>query len=312
MWERNWRFIRRTWWRLIVLALLVVAGFLPGALTYEGNARWFLMGTGVATAFWIAVIMVLVLSGTVGACSGLLAETWVADEPRRMSRHGWRIVNGLSLRANMDIDHIAIGSSGVLVVETKYSEHAWPVGIAGDQFMANRLADAVAQVSRNAKDVARHEDFKRAIGGAPVRPVLVVDSSEPPPDGAREWIEIGGVTIVRAPHLRRWIRTLEDDALDAEIVVRVWTELAKHADRRGERDVRARPTMSQSPNGSSPCGLIHLVDIWAMAVATPAVVLSFPRASRMPRLQWFIGGVCAACVVLVLVGIAVVLRVLLP
>ncbi|HEX6597396.1 MAG TPA: hypothetical protein VF045_10695, partial [Acidimicrobiales bacterium] len=55
IWGRSRRFVKRARWRLGVLFVLVVAGFLPAALISEGNARWFVMGTGVATAFWITV-----------------------------------------------------------------------------------------------------------------------------------------------------------------------------------------------------------------------------------------------------------------
>lgn len=316
--ERNRRFVRRAWWRLGVLFLLVVAGFLPAARMSDGNARWFVMGIGLATAFWITVIAVLALSGTMSAYSGLLSETSVADELRRWRRRGWRVVNGLTLRANMDIDHIAVGPPGVLVVETKYSDHAWPVGSAGDPFMAGRLAAAVTQVLRNAKDVARHEDFKRAIGGALVRPVLVVDSSEPSPHNAPEWLTTDGVTIVPARHLPKWLGTLDGDTLDAERVVRIWTELSAHADRRDKCDGSPRPTMSQitqrvlaAPAGflaatSIVSGMAGVLDLWTVAVAAPAAVLSVPRRYRNPRLRWFLGGVCIGCVGAVAIGIAVV------
>lgn len=324
IWERSGRFVRRASWRLGVLFVLVVAGFVPAALAADGNARWFVMGFGVATALWITVMAVLSLSGTLGAYSGLVGETWVADELRRLRRRGWRIVNGLSLRGKMDIDHIAVGPPGVLVVETKHSEHAWPVGCPGERFMADRLAAAMAQVTRNAKDVSRHEEFKRVIGGAPVRPVLVVDSSEPSPDDAPEWLDTDGVTIVRARHLQKWLGTLNGDALDAERIVRIWTELSQHADRRDKRDARPVPTITQitQQNFAAPAGflaatfavsaLADVLDLWTVAIVAPAAILSFPRPQRDPRLRWFLGGVWAGCLLSLVVGIAVVAGALLP
>ncbi len=96
----------------------------------------------------------------------------------------------------VDIDHIAVGPAGILVVETKHSDDSWPLGTAASPFMVRRLADAKDQARRNASDVGHHEEFRRAIAEAPVVPVLVLHSAAPAADSLH-WLEERGVTIVQ-------------------------------------------------------------------------------------------------------------------
>ena len=70
------------------------------------------------------------------------------------------------MRERADIDHVAVGPSGVVVVETKWATDPWPIGVAGPPRMVDRLNEVAAQVRRNAKDVERH--FARASGGASI------------------------------------------------------------------------------------------------------------------------------------------------
>ena len=42
-----------------------------------------------------------------------------------MRGRGWHLVNGLQLRGDSDIDHLAFGPPGVFVVETKWSTEPW-------------------------------------------------------------------------------------------------------------------------------------------------------------------------------------------
>ena len=111
-----------------------------------------------------------------------------------MRRNGWRAVTGLKLRDQSDIDHVAVGPPGVLVVETKWSACSWPFD-GGGGFMAEQLHQAVGQTERNAGHVRGF--FARERQGARVRPALVLYSPSIPDPDDPEWFESRGVTVIR-------------------------------------------------------------------------------------------------------------------
>ncbi|MGH9230161.1 MAG: NERD domain-containing protein [Acidimicrobiales bacterium] len=326
MWDRNIRFVKRAWPYLLFPALIVIAGFAPFAWQYPGRPAWFIMGVAIASAFWLVVVSVLIFSGTIGAYSGLIAETATAEELRRFGRRGWRLVNGLKLRGRADIDHIVVGPGGVLVVETKYSDDAWPLGGTGDSVMIGRLRDAKDQVRRSARDVARHEEFRRAIAGAPVVPVLVVHSAAPAGDVPR-WLNDEGVTVVPDRYLREWLATLEGaEVLDPQGVERVWAELSKHADRRDRKEATdsgpPQPTLTEVllritlhvPAGvllaayaiANPLTRRH--GDWTYAIVLPAAIaLGVWLYGRRP-LRWLATGWLLGCLGMTAVLVAVTAR----
>ncbi len=77
------------------------------------------------------------------------AEQFSATELRRLNRRGWKLVNHLTPKGNADIDHLLVGTSGVLVVETKWRSHNWNLADPADP----ATLDAVRQVSDSANSV---------------------------------------------------------------------------------------------------------------------------------------------------------------
>jgi hypothetical protein len=90
----------------------------------------------------MAWLVVVTFSGSTAMTVGASAEEWTASELRR--HHRWRLVNGLSLK--YEIDHIAVGSGGVLVVETKWSAQPWD---DADPISRSRIEKAQRQVEQN-------------------------------------------------------------------------------------------------------------------------------------------------------------------
>jgi hypothetical protein len=156
------------------------------------------------------------------------------------------LANGIKIREKEDIDHLVVGPAGLLVVESKWSRHRWPLGDQSQPFMSARLSDAVAQVLRNRKDVSTQ--FAKALDGTPLRAVCVIwsaeDSSGDPP-----WIEFGDAVVVRGPALKSWLRSLAGGALDEPGIDRVWKEIEHQASVRDENDRKRsgppRPTMAR-------------------------------------------------------------------
>lgn len=222
----------RAWKALALVLVLVPLGFVPLALTQSTEGAWFVMGLGVATALWLAVLVVLFMSGATGALNGMVAEQWTAAELRKLRRRGWRLVNGLVLEDKFDIDHVAVGPGGVLVVETKHSADVWPVGVSGDPFMVDRLQRACRQLRKNARQVRLVSAVGRAVAPAPVLAVLVVHSSSVGPAPGPPWDTDGDLTVVHGSSFREWLGTLDGHVLAPDRVEEAWSALADHAHRR--------------------------------------------------------------------------------
>jgi hypothetical protein len=309
--------------------VIIPAAAVPLALILPARAGWLVMGAALATAVWLDVLVVLIFGGAIGALSGLLAENATAEELRRLRRRGWRLVNGLVLRGNADIDHVAVGPAGVLVVETKHSDEAWPIGSHGSSFMVSRLAEVRTQAVRNARDVARHEEFRRAIAGAPVRAVLVLHSSAPDV-GTRGWIEEadGLLTVLDDRGLAEWLSTLDESHLDADGVERVWRELSKHVERRDHwsesRTGPPRPTLyrvlfgwiMEAPLGfyagvyASVTPLSRAFGGWALALVVPLIIAIGVRLHAVRRLRWFATGWLTGCVAVTTILVVALIRAL--
>jgi hypothetical protein len=240
-------FIRRCWPVLLGATVLPVAVTLPCFFFLEkGTSRWVLLGAALASGPWLAVLIVIVLSGVADVVMGLEAEGDTATSLRQLQRRGWRLVNGVQVRGDEDIDHIALGSAGVVIVESKWSRHSWPLNASNKSFMADRLADAIGQVRRNARAVRL--GFAGVLEGVPVYIVCVLWSSEKPAD-ERGWMEHDDVVVVHGPEFSAWMRTLTPNVVDEKKMEEVWTALNRQVEVRDRNDrkrsIRHRPTLFQ-------------------------------------------------------------------
>lgn len=319
-WDRQWGFVRRHWPVLLALLSLSPLAAVPFALLRGGSLRWFVVGLATATGFWCAVLLTILGSGSASQVMGVTAEEWTVDEFRPLLRRGWRLINGVMLRGRLDIDHVLVGPPGVLVVETKWSADPWPVGQRGESFLAGRLVEAVGRAQGNRKDVTSH--FSRALAGTPVRAAVVLWSASPTASEEASWIEEGGVTVVRGSALRRWLSTLDGQALDEPGVVRVWTALEKQAYARDRHDLERlgprRATFSEmywrwlvqpligAVAGSYAIGVVALGNDWRvqilgfLAVAGLGVLALRVAAIRTAALGWVVA--CAALLLVMAVA----------
>src|SRR5690606_9757041 len=96
-----------------------------GVIMFGAWWGWFTLGlvVGALIALWI-VIWELVDDVTRRFVNGAGGEEMTAAELRRCTRLGWRSVHNVVLEAG-DIDHIAVGPGGVVVIETKNPDAGW-------------------------------------------------------------------------------------------------------------------------------------------------------------------------------------------
>lgn len=144
--RRQYAYARRMWKVLVSLAV-VPSLALPFLFFVPQWARWFIGGAMAATSVALVLSWILLGSGTAPRIMGAWGEEWTADELKAFSRRGWQVVHRAIL-ARDDIDHVAIGPPGVVVVETKWRGDSWT-----SEDRDGRIAAARVQVLTNAKRV---------------------------------------------------------------------------------------------------------------------------------------------------------------
>ena len=161
------KYLRRNsrWLALGVLMLSAPAAFLYVVLDNDFLHGLVLGATlvGVPALMWSLVVQG---TGTAHQALGGEAEQLTADELRKARRHGWRLVNAVGLGFG-DIDHVLIGPSGALAVETK-----WTSAEPGTPYATAFVESAIAQAAANARSLRLWAPFKKL--AVPVLPVLVL------------------------------------------------------------------------------------------------------------------------------------------
>lgn len=211
-------FARRQW-RVLVFLFVSVAAVSPMAWLLAPGPRGVALGLWWASAFWLAVLFVILTSGTASLVMGQVGEQWTASELRPLRRRGWRILNRAILRFG-DIDHVAVGRPGIFVIETKWRAGAWD----DSHDVRQRIDGAVQQVRKNRRDVALTLGSK--IGDAPVRAAVVLWSAAPRAEQCIPTDPLSEVTILYGTDLTGWLARHEMIHLDTDQVDRAWDWLA--------------------------------------------------------------------------------------
>lgn len=243
MWDRCSTELRNHWILFLLVALLPTVVSLPAMWLAHGPEKWLLLGAFEISGLWLAVLMVILMSGAASILMGVYAEDWTAQNVRSLRRKGWHLTNGLQLRPHKDVDHVVVGPPGVFVIETKWSAEAWPNQIGGADFMIATLDSAIQQTSENRLDVARH--FAKVIAGAPVRAVCVLWSGDSNSGGEDAW-EDGEVNVVPGPRLRSWLLTFDEVELDEDHAELVIAALEKQISNRDTYDANRGVTYQSS------------------------------------------------------------------
>lgn len=100
----------------------------------------------------------VIASGATAGTMGHVAEESEGPTPNCALRgKGWRHVNHLVIKAGSgDIDHVAVGPDGVIVVETKWRSHDEDVDELSDL-----MAGALKQAQRNRRQVVELLNWQR-------------------------------------------------------------------------------------------------------------------------------------------------------
>lgn len=193
---------------LAAAAFGVALWFLPGL---QGALRGFVLGLFVAGFAGVLYHWCVIASGAANGTMGHAAEDWTSLELRRLRRRGWRTVNHLVFRRG-DIDHIAIGPDGVVVVETKWCSGGIDLDQRGDA-----LDDAIRQADRNRKDVAGYLGWG-ARDDARITSLVVVWGPAVTQEGDEAILTDEGVNVVAGQHLRTVLGDLTETALGSDEV----------------------------------------------------------------------------------------------
>jgi hypothetical protein len=148
-----------------------------------------------------------------------------------------------------DIDHVAIGPGGVLVVETKWSSEHWGLDRTG-----TRVLRAVDQVRRNARSLKLY--LKDEIGDAPVHSVVVLWDPE---GGSEPSADFGDVVVVRGRSLPEWLKSVERGDLGPDAIESAWRKLEGHLSDRDAYEFNAQ--------GLPPKAGLDVAWEWGSAIA---------------------------------------------
>ncbi|HVV35248.1 MAG TPA: nuclease-related domain-containing protein, partial [Acidimicrobiales bacterium] len=266
------RFAKAHAWRIVfaVVFISVLAGT-PAVLLHRYQ-YWFFFGLALGATAGMLGYWVVVYSGSAHAVMGDIGEQWTQQALHPLRKRGWKIIHRVLLRKTEDIDSVAIGPAGVVVVETKWSSDSWD-----SRTRRQRLDEAAAAASDNAR-----------------RLWLVLRSSHPevsvravvalwPSDDAFKPRQIAGVDVMPGLTLRDWLLELPAGQLSPERVDAVWSDLSAHLDARD----KAGLDVDRSPPKSAEDLFDDVVQHVGGAL-TGALVVAW-LTSRM----WFLGMLAA-------------------
>lgn len=282
----------------------------PGGAGARGFAAGlFLAGILGAVAHWVSIA-----SGSAQASMGQAAEEWTATELRRLHRRGWRTVNHVMFRT-WDVDHIAVGSDGVIVLETK-----WRSGRIDLDDPDGWLEAAAERLRRNERDVAGFLGWG-ARPDARVTSLLVVWGPEVGQDGDEPIRAPQGVNVLAGQHLRRNLEDLHEVHLEPAEVAAIHAKLLRQARSRDAHGGPPRPTLRDAANrwlltfGAGLAGALLAVlalhlGWWyfaaAAVLAAAGLLVARTPGRRAPGLAWLIGSQAVTLALLVALAFAAV------
>jgi hypothetical protein len=221
---------------VVGIALAGLTEFLPSW------ARGFVAGAWLASVVWFLVFLVGQLSGTASMMMGTTAEQWIAQELRKLRRRGWKVVSH-TIPKSGDIDHIAIGPGGLLVVETKWRSD--PTAFDDQDWLTTECR----KVSENARLIRL--SLQARLQDAPTRTAFVCWSPSGSSGRSSEPVEIKGVTVISGPRLPAWLESEFGQArstiMDRVSINSAWDTLAVFARTTDRRDFKETGTPPTTP-----------------------------------------------------------------
>jgi hypothetical protein len=199
----------------------------------------FLLGFELAGFFAAIIVIAFLFTGAGQYFSGASAERWSGRELDALGSKWRRFHNvpfdyGFGPKSpEIDIDHIAIGPYGVLVVETKYVSMLLDLN---DRKLSGRIKEAISQVEDNAGRVRAL--LNRDFPGIPIRPVVIVWGRwvTPPMGGVRKITNSNAdIRIIHGADSENWkplLNVSDDFGLSDETVNQVSLKLERYIEGR--------------------------------------------------------------------------------
>jgi hypothetical protein len=260
-------------WPVVLAPALVGVVLCPLVLLMPHWVRGFALGVSLSSGAWGSVLVLVSLSGVLPLYTGQLAEQQTAYELRRLRRRGWEVGNHVLLSSihRSDIDHLAVGPGGALVVETKHMTSGWR-----DTFAEERLRDAVRTVKEKQALVAAV--LQRQVPRPLVRAVVVIGGGTLATDPVRS---SDGVNVVPLARLRSWLASEMGSAgVSTAAVSEAWAKVMARVAQKDKDELAV--------NGPAP----RLVEEWLRLAAFVALVamagyLAEVYAVRATGAAWF-------------------------
>jgi hypothetical protein len=181
----------RTYLKIAVLFAVCAGVSLP---LMPPMFRAFLGGVYI-TAYIALVHYSFAFHGLHYRMAGADAETWTSQSLGRL--RGWWVIDRVEFE-NFDVDHVAVGTSRVLAVETKWTAKPLTVSATGVFGMG---FDPVAQAKERAEKLARL--LKSRGDTTPVVPVLVLwGPGVPKLEGGK--VRVGPVRVLNGTQFDEW------------------------------------------------------------------------------------------------------------
>ncbi len=242
--QLRYEYLHRAWGVLLAegAVFLALTPLAPNWL------REFIVGGWVVFVGWLLWHQVVVESGSSTRDMGALAEQWTSNELRLLRDRGWRVINHVVLR-HWDIDHVAVGPGGVLVVQTKWSS---------DEAGMHDLATVTRQLKKDAEDVRLM--LKARLAGAPARAVVVVWGPAARRDAAIPSQPVDGVHVVAGRRLKELLEGFGDCGVKPDAIDAAWATLRDQVGQRDARDQRlAGPPPRSVKSRLTEMGLVCVV-----------------------------------------------------
>jgi hypothetical protein len=179
--------------------------------TFPDWYRWMWTGAVLASAGWLLWLTVVQLDGSYSYRVGALGEEWTEEVLRKLAPP-WRVRSNVSFGA-FDVDHVAVGPTGVLAVESKWTSGEWDIAASRlDPYLKSKIS----QARERAKAVAT------VVGpDVVVHPVLVCWGPRVRRvDRGGSWID--GVFVAVGGQSKEWLTRLTPQLLDEAAIERAW------------------------------------------------------------------------------------------
>ena len=234
--ELQYRFVRDRW-RPLAGTVAIAALFTPVAFFFPPFQRGMLLGGYIAAVAGVVTHWVIVASGSATRMMGDQGERWTRDAVRPLRKRNWRLVHNALFNDGADVDTLAIGPGGLVVVETKWSGSDW-----SEKFNQRVIAGAVASVTDHARRVGIF--LRSPEGPRTVRSVVALW----PATSQFEQRRVGETVVMSGHELAPWFDGLSQDVLTADEVAACWARVEHQVGIRDNHEYLVRGPRRRTPS----------------------------------------------------------------